>query len=73
MTFALMKFELLIVIVDVVMSSLVPDPPVPEKGTFRGTLGDGMGPIRFWGTGVLTYERIGELMALPLPSSGWMM
>ena len=40
-----MKFELLIVIVDVVTSSLVPDPPVPEVGTFRGTFVEASGPI----------------------------
>ena len=61
------------VIVDVVTSSAVPEPPVPEVGTRRGTSVDATGPMTGWATGDGDERRIGELIGVPLPSSGAIM
>ena len=43
-----------IVIVDVVVSAGVPEPPVPEEGMGRGTFVDAIGPMTGLATGVVT-------------------
>ena len=56
--------------VEVVISSLVPDPPVPEVGIGRARSPDETGPMTGWVTSVMTNAGIGDSIGSPASSSG---